>query len=187
MGKTTPDKSRGSISDDAVKQATGKTWAKWFALLDRAGCCAKSHQEIVAVLSDRHRVRPWWRQMVTVAYERARGLRARHQKPEGYEISVSKTIAAPAARAFQAWHDASLRKRWLADPGFKVRKATPNKSLRITWVDERTHVDATIYPKGEGKCQAVAQHGKLASAREAEDMQRYWQSALDRLKDFLEH
>ena len=38
------------MSDEAVKQATGRTWPQWFALMDKAGCAAKSHKEIVAFL-----------------------------------------------------------------------------------------------------------------------------------------
>ena len=54
------------ISDEAVAAKTGKTWSRWFALLDREGGRKKSHRDIVAVLSKRFDVGPWWQQMIAV-------------------------------------------------------------------------------------------------------------------------
>ena len=45
---------------------------------------------------------------------------------------------------------------------------------------------ATFIPKSSGKCQVVAQHGKLADAKAVAQMKRFWAEALDRLKEFLE-
>ncbi|HET6763917.1 MAG TPA: DUF1801 domain-containing protein, partial [Longimicrobiaceae bacterium] len=39
------------VGDDAVRAATGRTWAEWFAVLDRAGAAEKAHPEIVAILA----------------------------------------------------------------------------------------------------------------------------------------
>ena len=64
------------------------------------GAVELGHKGIVALLSEHHRVGPWWRQMITVAYEQERGLREKHQTPEGFQISVSKTIAAPVGTVF---------------------------------------------------------------------------------------
>ena len=75
------------MSDEAVKAKTGKTWKEWFAILDKAGARKMTHKEIVQVLNSEHGVGPWWQQMVTVTYEHERGLRDRHEKPEGYQIS----------------------------------------------------------------------------------------------------
>ena len=176
------------ISDEAVSAKTGKTWPQWFAFLDKAGATKWSHKEIVAYLNQEHGVGSWWQQMVTVTYEQARGLRAKHQKPEGFEISGSKTIAVPIATLFKAWFDEKIRRRWLseADNGFTIRKATPNKSLRITWIDGRTSIAVDFYAKGNGKSQVALNHGKLKNAKEAAAKKRYWAEQLDRLKNELE-
>jgi hypothetical protein len=42
-----------------------------------------------------------------------------------------------------------------------------------------------IYAKGEHKAQVTLQHTKLASAREATRMKKYWGDALKRLEDTL--
>src|SRR6266550_1359843 len=100
-------------SDAAVKAKTGKNWKQWFALLDKAGARKLTHQEIVKHLSAKHDVGPWWQQMVTVAYEQARGLRHKHQRPEGYQISVSRTVNTSLARLYKSFSNAKSRSSWL--------------------------------------------------------------------------
>ena len=172
------------MSDEAVEAKTGKTWSRWFKHLDAAGAKKMTHQQIVAHLRDKHDVRPWWQQMVAVTYEQARGLREKHEKPGGYEISVSRTIEAPVSKAFKAWTDEKTRKLWLP-ANFTIRKSTTNKNLHMTWSDG-SNVVAAFYPKGDGKCQVVAQHGKLPDAKAAAKMKAYWAKALERLKAVIE-
>jgi uncharacterized protein YndB with AHSA1/START domain len=174
------------IGTEAVIKATAKSWDEWFAVLDAAGAKAMAHKEIVAVLRDRHRVGPWWQQMITVGYEQARGLRVKHQKATGFSISRSKTIGASAATVFAAWKDKRRRSKWLADGDFTIRKATPSKSLRITWIDGETKLDVQFFAKGEDRCQVAIEHARLKSAREAAKLKAYWGEQLDHLKAMLE-
>ncbi|MGH9365182.1 MAG: SRPBCC domain-containing protein [Thermoanaerobaculia bacterium] len=146
-----------------------------------------SHREIVTTLAREHpRLGPWWQQMVTVTYERARGLREKHQKPEGYEISVSRTIGASAWALYGAWKDAKARSRWLSEKPIVIRKAAANKRLRITWADGKSSLDVWFNPRGSGKSQIVVQHGKLPDGKVAARMKKYWARALERLKESLE-
>jgi uncharacterized protein YndB with AHSA1/START domain len=173
------------MSDEAVAAKTGKTWSRWFKHLDAAGAKKMTHQEIVAHLHDKHNVRPWWTQMVAVTYEQARGLRDKHEKPGGFEISVSRTIGCSVGKAFKAWTDEKTRKSWLSS-NLTIRKATTNKSLRITWEDDNTSVSVGFLSKGADKCQVVAQHGKLPDAKAAVRMKKFWGEALDKLKELIE-
>lgn len=180
------DKPALEVGDEAVKKATGKTWPQWFSVLDKAGCKGMNHKQIVAVVHDKFEVGPWWRQMVTVGYEQARGLREKHQTARGYSISRSKTFAVPIGTLFAAWKDVKVRGRWLQDAGLTIRKATTNKSLRITWVDGKTNVDVLFTKKGAAKSQVAVQHGKLPDARSGVKMKDYWGGALDRLAAVLQ-
>lgn len=180
-----PTENLNGISAVAVKKATGKTWREWGTLLDKAGAKKKSHKEIADLLATRCKVPAWWAQMLAVGYEQSRGLRAKHQKPAGFEVSVTRTIAAPVARAFEAWKDAILREHWLPATPLTVRKATPHKSIRITWADGTT-VAVNFWPKGALKCQVVPQHGHLPDAASAERMKGYWTEKLEALRDYLE-
>ena len=176
-----------SQSDSAAVLArTGKDWSQWFALLDRANARAMSHKEIVAYLHDEHGVGPWWQQMITVAYEQTRGGRQKHEMPSGFQVSASRTIAVPVSKLYRAWKDEKARARWLPDPSLTVRKATPNKSLRLTWVDGKTKLDVNLYAKGDAKSQVAVEHSRLASAKAADRMKAYWAKALPALKESLE-
>jgi hypothetical protein len=172
------------ISDEAVKAKTGRTWPEWIATIDKAGGRSMSHQEIAALLSDTHGVAPWWTQMVTVGYEQAVGKRVAMQKADGFSASASKTLKLSAASVFKAFNDARMRSTWLTDE-FTIRKATAPKSLRITWKDGKSNVDVNIYAKGARTAQVSLQHSKLASARTAEQMKKYWRAALVRLDEAM--
>lgn len=173
------------ISDAAVRTATGRTWPEWRTVLDQAGAKSWPHAEIAQWLHKKHRITEWWCQMVAVGYERATGRRVRHQKTDGFEVSVSRTFAAPVDRAFEAWKDPALRERWLPGAVLAVRKATPHKSIRIAWSDG-TKLSVNFWPKGPLKCQVVPQHGQLPDAAAAERMKAYWSERLDALRVFLE-
>ena len=171
------------IGDAAVKSKTGKRWQQWFAILDEADAQSMSHAETVKYLNETQDVPPWWSQMVTVGYEQARGIREKHQVPSGYNIGASKTIAVPAGAVYQAWIDDKTRDCWLPGEAIRIRKATPNKSLRVTWSDGETSLDVNFYDKGGAKSQVVVQHSKLSDSSQAEQMKSYWRGALERLKE----
>lgn len=175
----------GGISSAAVKRATGQAWAQWLRLLDRAKAEKMSHRDIVKLLQGRHALPDWWGQMVAVGYEQARGLRVKYQKAEGFEISVTKTIAAPVDRAFAAWKTPAQREKWLPRTPLTIRKATPHKSIRILWADG-TSLSVNFWPKGPLKCQVVPQHARLLTAEAAEKMKAYWADKLEALRGYLE-
>ena len=174
------------MSDDAVKAKTGKTWKEWFSILDKAGAKKLSHPEIVKILNEQHGVAPWWRQSVTVAYEQARGLRELHQKPGGFEISVSRTINVPLAKLYKAFETAKARSVWLAEDSLEVGKTKANKSIRGAWNEVATSLEISFYEKGKSKSQVVVTHRKLPNAKAAATMKAFWGKALDRLRTSLE-
>ena len=174
------------MGDEAVKAKTGKIWKEWFAILDKAGARKMTHKEIVQVLNSDYDVGPWWKQMVTVTYEQERGLRDKHEKPEGYQISVSRTVSVPIGTLFKAFANEKRRGRWLDEEGLSVRKSTPNKSMRGTWKDGKTSVEINFYSKSTSASQVVVQHSKLADAKAAAKMKTHWGKALDRLRESLE-
>ena len=82
------------INEESIRRKTGRGWDDWLKVLDDWGATERPHREIARHLVDAHGVPGWWAQWVTVGYERARGLRARHQTARGFEVSVSKTLPA---------------------------------------------------------------------------------------------
>jgi len=186
MAKSDAPKKLARMSDDAVKAKTGKTWAEWLKILDAAGAKQLDHKGIVGILSEKHKVGSWWRQMLTVGYEQERGLREVHQSPQGWSVSASKTVAVPVRTLYNSWLDQKTRDRWLPGGKFEIRKATPDKSMRITWTDKKTNLDVGFFSKADNKSQVALEHSKLAGAKDVARMKSYWSKALDRLKTLLE-
>jgi len=174
------------MSDDAVKAKTGKIWKEWFSILDKAGAKKLSHPEIVKILSEQHGVSSWWRQTVTVTYEQARGLRQLHQKPGGFEISVSRTIKVPLAKLYKSFETAKARGVWLDEDSLEVGKTKANKSIRGAWNEVATSLEISFVEKGESKSQVVVTHRKLPNAKASATMKAFWGNALDRLRASLE-
>ena len=173
------------MSDEAVQRATGRAWKSWLALLDRAGARKMNHREIVAVLSKKHGVGPWWQQMVAVGYEQARGLRKPHERPDGYQVGASRTLEASARAAYEAWIDTRRRGRWLPRAPMEITKTTARRALRILWGDGRSRVDVAFVDKGRSKCSVTVTHGNLPSAADADRMKTYWRRALIHLQNLL--
>lgn len=169
------------VGDAAVRARTGLDWDGWFSWLDSQNARALDHKAIVALLSLKKNLEPWWRQMVTVAYEQARGLRAPQQKPGGFEISASKVLDLPLQAAFEAFADARKRAAWLTGVPLTVHKSVPNKSVRITWADGQKSVSVNFYSRPGNRAQVAVQHGKLPTAAAAAAMQAFWRVALARL------
>jgi hypothetical protein len=186
MAENTPENIiEPEMSDAAVRVKTGKDWGEWFAILDAAGALQMSHKEIVAFLVREYQVGSWWQQMLTVSYEKARGLRQKHEMIDGYQISRSKTIPAALGRLFAACLEEGERRTWLAEPGFTVRKATPGKTIRADWSGGHSRIEISFTGKGPDKTQVTVQHNKLTGAGQAEAMKAYWAEALVRLAQYV--
>lgn len=168
------------MSDDSVKKATGKTWLQWFKILDRFPK-EKTHTERARWLYTKHLKKGWWCQMVTVTYEQARLGRKLHQVVGGFQVGASKTFNASAAKIFRAWTNAKTRATWLPKAPMTITKATPGKSIRISWENGKSRVDVGLYAKGKDKARVTIQQERLPNVKAAKRMQAYWLKALKRL------
>lgn len=175
----------GNMSAAAVAKATGKTWDDWLRILDAAGAKEWQHPRIATYVHETYPdVGGWWAQAVTVGYEKARGLRADHQRAGHWSVSSSKTIAAPIARVWAAFVDDEARKAWLGRAKHEVRGATKHKSFRVTWGDG-SNVVVGLYDKG-AKTQVALQHDKLKDRADVDAKKAFWTRALGKLKARLE-
>jgi hypothetical protein len=175
-----------AMSDEAVKARTGKVWAEWFEILDKAGAKKLDHKGITALLH-KEGVGPWWGQMIAVPYEHARGIREKFQKCDGeFAASGSRTLNVPISKLYTAWTDEKLRRKWLPGAKMEITTATTNKSLRAKWAEGKSRLSVNFYPKGPAKCQAAVDHMKLESSAECARMKSYWFEALNRLEAELQ-
>jgi len=173
------------MADDVVKEKTGRTWTEWVRALDTHDAERMKHPEIAALLSRTYDVPDWWSQMVTVGYEQARGLRAIHQKMDGFSASASKTFQANLERLYGAWNDPALREMWLPGAPLQVRRSTDGKSMRITWTLGNSNVDVNFYAKGPDKSMVQIEHSKLSDAEAVAAQKAFWSEGLERLNAWL--
>ena len=181
-------KERSIISDKLVVEKTGKTIDAWFKLIDQQGARQMKHIEIFDLISNTEGLKPlgqWNYNLLATTYEWDRGLKERGQKENGFEISVSRTIDVSINILYNAWIEEKLQNKWLKEKMI-IRKATKNKSARITWNDSETSLSVDFYPKGGTRSQVVVQHLKISDAKKAATLKIFWAEKLDALKTFLE-
>lgn len=174
-----------AATDEAVKAKTGKDWAGWFGILDQAGATKLKHAAIATLLREVHAVPSWWSQMVTVEYERARGLRVPHQTSKGFTVSASKTIAASAAQLYAACATAAKRRQWFPKGTFEPSSQVKKKSLRGAW-NGSARLEIGFYAKSAGKAQMAIAVSKLAKESQVEHERAAWKAALARLQTQIE-
>lgn len=172
------------MSNEKVKAKTGCTWERWVSALDRDGATQMAHPDIAALVKEKYKIGPWWTQTITVGYERIKGLRVRGQQRNGtFQMTKSRTYDVPVTTLFDAWADATTRKRWLKAT-VKVRVATPTKSMRLDWSDGGI-VAIGFAAKGKSKSSVAVEHTKLPDLERANGLKREWSDRLDALGELL--
>jgi hypothetical protein len=175
-----------TMSDDAIRRRTGRGWEEWFDLLDEWGGAQQPRAELVRFVTEEHGMEGWSAEAVTVTYERARGLRAVGEGPDGFTFTASKTVAVPVDRLYEAFVDESLRERWLPEGELSERTAVASRSVRFDWGDGETRVNVFFDAKGEAKSSASVLHERLPDGEEAERMKAFWRERVGTLKEVLE-
>ena len=174
------------MSDATIKEKTGCTWERWVNALDYYGAAAMSHRDIATLIREKYKKTPsWWTQTVAVGYERIKGLRARGQQRDGtYGATKSRTFNVPASKLFDAWMDASVRKRWLDGASVKVRTATAPKTMRLDWTDGSI-IAVGFTSKGKSKSTVALEHSKLPDRDAVKAVKDYWSERFDALAEVL--
>jgi uncharacterized protein YndB with AHSA1/START domain len=195
------------ISETAVREATGWGWDEWFGFLDEHGAKELTHKEIVKLLREEAKLtKAWWTQMVTVEYERARGLRQIGEtSPGSFEIDVRRTYEVTTRRAWDVLTRPAGIRAWLGEVnGLKlekgctyesidgdtgeVRSVRPGERIRLTWRpmgwEEATTIEVTVIPMARQATIAFHQEN-LPTDKEREKMRKHWNKALNAMEDLL--
>jgi hypothetical protein len=180
-----PRVSEPGVSDAAVQRSTGKVWDEWLAILDAWDGTAKTHTEIARYIHEAYGVDGWWAQNVTVGYERARGMRALHERPDGFSANASKTFPVPVERLFVAIVDEDERSRWLKGIALRGRTSQPNKSARFDILPGDLRLSAYFTGKGADKSSVQFQQERLADAAAVEQWKTVWKEQLAHLAAYL--
>jgi hypothetical protein len=173
------------VSDTAVQRATGKSWDEWFALLDAWQGTAHNHTEIARHVHETYGIDGWWAQSVTVGYERARGMRALHERPDGFSGNASKTFPVSVERLFAAFVEPGERERWLKGIELRNRTSQLNKSARFDVLPEDGRLAVIFVAKGPDKSAAQLQQERLADADDVARWKALWKERLSGLASYL--
>ena len=173
------------MNDASLTKGTGHGWDHWLRLLDEWGGTDHTHTEIARHVHDELGVGDWWSQTVTVGYERARGMRALHQRPEGFEVSISKTVAMPALEAWRAFAEPSRRARWL-DTALRMRTGTRTmgRSARFDVPADGTRINVTFTEKDGGRSVVTITNVQLADAGAVDRQRAGWRRRLAALATY---
>lgn len=174
-----------AVSDAAVQRATGKLWDEWFVLLDAWDGTTKKHPEIARHIHEVYGIDGWWAQNVTVGYERARGMRALHERPDGFSANASKTFSVPVERLFAALADEEERSRWLREIALRNRTSQPNKSARFDILPGDLRLAATFIAKGAEKSAVQLQLERLPDEAEVARWKAIWKAQFAHLAVYL--
>lgn len=172
------------MSDESMQRGSGKTWDEWFLILDGWSATGETHKAIADYLCREHGVAGWWAQSITVGYERARGMRDKHQRPNGYSVNASKTVAVPVSQLFAALTDEARRDRWLEPGTLRLRSSKTDRAARFDAPDG-TRLAAFFLRKGPAKSSVALQHDTLADAAAVETWRAFWKPRLNRLATLL--
>jgi hypothetical protein len=169
-----------SISDAKVKAATGRGWMGWLVILNAANASAMDHKQIVALLTAKGAPN-WWRQMIAVEYERARGGRKKGERPDGkFSVNVTKVMPVSLPKLFAAATAEKTRRAWFPPGAFAETSKTKDKIWRGKWKTDRK-LEFGFYAKGDGKAQIALEIGKIPSEAEVEKERTAWKKAMERL------
>jgi uncharacterized protein YndB with AHSA1/START domain len=199
----------GDISEQAVQKETGWTWDEWFSFLDKEGAKDLTHKEIAKLLREDGQVKSgWWQQMITVEYERSRGIHKANEEElaEGdFEVSIRRTFEVSPKRAWDVLLKPVGQKLWLevlkpvkfekgqtyeAMDGTvgEVLTVRPGSHIRLTWRpmgwQEETTVQVSIIDTAR-KAVIMFHQEKLPTERDRENLRLHWGEVLDRLGEVL--
>jgi len=191
----------GALSDARVRERTGRGLDHWFEVLDAFGAAAKGHTAAARHLAADHGVDGWYAQGITVAFERARGLRAVNQRMSGhFEVSVSKVVHAPLERVAAALARPVERAAWLrgCDPalqkglrdalsgeGARTVKVRAGKDAYVRYPADGKTIEIRVLAKPGGRASVVATVMKIPTAAAKEAQRAAWRQAFQGLKTHL--
>ena len=174
------------LSDDAIRESTGRGWDEWVGLIDGGPGRGAGHTAIAAWVVDEHGVPGWWAQSVTVGYERITGLRVPGQRPDGsFSVSRSRLLDLDPA-ALRALLDDDLDRADLV-PGLTLtprsRPGVRRPRFGVSDADGEHGVLMVSLDLAGRRPRVTMTHERIATAAEAERWKAYWAGWLEALAE----
>jgi uncharacterized protein YndB with AHSA1/START domain len=192
-------------TDDACREATGKTISQWYAEFDSMDALKLGRREIVNKIYVAHKD-IWWATTLFVEYEKAKGVTKKDGLFEGYTICVTKSIGAPVSKTYGVWTDQKHFAKMFGDGATQTvaeggsiqcaggcqgqfSRVRADKDLRFSW----THPGCTApmivdvqFQDNNGKTLVNVMTSRIQTRPEADGLRNSWSEALTRLKAMSE-
>jgi len=194
-------------SAESLEKNTGKNWDYWIHVLKKAGADSLTHKEIVLLLKTKHKLKPWWQQIVAGGFEVYIGRRNEGENAKGeYSVTVTKTLSVDQKNVWNFITSPEGLAEWLTPmDAFKVTKGSVFEiaggvfgevrtlkvptQIRLRWEDadwpKKTVVQIYVIARPKNKCMFGVTHENLANPRIRERQRAYWKAAVERLSAAL--
>lgn len=187
LGQVTTSRRRAwvsepEMSDDVIRERTGRDWDDWCDTIDAWPGRADGHTAIAAYVRDELDVDPWWAQSVTVGYERIVGLRLPHQRPDGtFTADKSKTITVDAHRLRAMLLDTADRDDLFGGEPTDLRSKSASKSIRLSIGPGVALI--SLEPRAEGRTKITIAHERLPDYVDVAEWKFFWTAWLNALDE----
>jgi hypothetical protein len=173
-----------SISPEAIQNGTGRSWDEWLAFFASVGAEQLTHHEIVEIAAESG-APPWWRQMVTVAYEQHIGRRRPGEDGDGaFNVSANKTLMGTIDEALAQWIELVGHRDEFDGVAISRGPAASSTEKWRYWrcgLSDGSRLVVNIYAKTPAKSAISVQHEKLESEELVEQWRNYWKATLHQL------
>lgn len=193
------------VSAESVAKHTGKNWDQWVKILDTQGATHMTHKEIVAFLGKKYKIKPWWQQIVTSAYEVHIGRKFEGRNAKGeYMTAATRTFYVSADKLWDLLESPQGQAVWLKplspfkfkpknvfeteDGVFgEIRTMKEGVRLRMTWQDtdwpKATILQVYLGERGDDKSILVFNHEKIKDGRTKTVLKERWLQILSDLAE----
>lgn len=190
------------VTEEACKEATGKTISEWIEEVKAQGASLKGRREAISWMQNSNTAKDvWWATTIWVEKERRDGTVKKDGLAEGFNICATKMVAASVEKVFAAfatpgpaaWFDGTIESdHSLTSAQGHSAKATrvrQDKDLRYVWqtkgIDSSTELDV-MFAEKNGKTGITLSHSRIQTREEADGVRAAWGEALNKLKAELE-
>lgn len=186
----------------SLEKHTDRNWDEWIKILDQAGARRWSHREMTDFLAKKHKLTPWWRQIVAIGYQTHIGMRAEGRNLKGeFSITITKMTSMPAKKAWALSVSPKGLATWLQPMGDvrikpktsfeieggifgEIRTVKAGERIRLAWSDSAEEKPSTVqfsvFKKGD-RSMIVIQHDGLRDGRLREILRARWRKGVDEL------
>ncbi len=175
-----------SLSDEAVKKATGKDWDNWLSILKEEKADKLEHAEIARLLNEKHKIDGWWAQSITVEFERHIGKRKVGEVKDGtFQTAVSKTLPGNIDQVYKAWlnHITDIKSFNSLSISEEARLSESDKwRYWRTALEDGTRIVVTVGYKTDEKSSLTIGMEKLQDQSAVKFWKDYWKKYLENFK-----